>query len=159
MKLDAACLGHPVSQATLGPHGQPEKAIGHEPQIEPWLAPDNRFACRSQNKLASSQRHDENRWERKSKQSSDRAPNRLHGAEGQNILTHSRGLESKKISGGARSVFLDFTFYRTYRELGTALRNVPSIRAVHRLASMSPVWVVFLVMTKCELLQSHRVHS
>jgi hypothetical protein len=47
----------------LGPLGQPEKAIGHEPQIEPWLAPDNRFACRFQNGMASSQLHDENRWE------------------------------------------------------------------------------------------------
>ena len=28
----------------------------------------NRFVCRSQNRLASSQQHDENRWERKSKQ-------------------------------------------------------------------------------------------
>ena len=27
----------PVSALTLGPLGQPEKALGHEPQIEPWL--------------------------------------------------------------------------------------------------------------------------
>ena len=38
----------PDELTRLGPLGQPEKAIGHEPQIEPWLAPDNRFACRSQ---------------------------------------------------------------------------------------------------------------
>ncbi len=31
-----------VSHPTLVPLGQPEKAMGHESQIEPWLAPDNR---------------------------------------------------------------------------------------------------------------------
>ena len=31
-----------VSHPTLGPLGQPEKAVGHESPIEPWLAPDNR---------------------------------------------------------------------------------------------------------------------
>src|ERR1700679_1194139 len=31
-----------VSHATLVPLGQPEKAVGHESPIEPWLAPDNR---------------------------------------------------------------------------------------------------------------------
>ena len=34
-----------VSYATLVPLGQPEKAMGHESPIEPWLAPDNRAAC------------------------------------------------------------------------------------------------------------------
>jgi hypothetical protein len=33
------------SHATLVPLGQPEKAMGHESPIEPWLAPDNRAAC------------------------------------------------------------------------------------------------------------------
>jgi len=40
---------------------EPEKAIDHESQIEPWLAPDNLAACWSQNELASSPRSDENR--------------------------------------------------------------------------------------------------
>jgi hypothetical protein len=31
-----------VSHPTLVPLGQPEKAMGRESQIEPWLAPDNR---------------------------------------------------------------------------------------------------------------------
>ena len=30
---------------TLCPLGQPEKAIGPEPQIEPWLTPYNHWAC------------------------------------------------------------------------------------------------------------------
>jgi len=38
-------LWHPVSAKTLCPLGQPEKALGHEPQIEPWLTPYNRNAC------------------------------------------------------------------------------------------------------------------
>src|SRR5882762_5451695 len=33
------------------------------------------------------------------------------------ILAHSQGLESKKISGRRRGVFLDFSFYRTSREV------------------------------------------
>src|SRR5712692_6548355 len=43
-KLGQMCFGHLVSQPTLGPLGQPEKALGHESQIEPWLAPDHRSA-------------------------------------------------------------------------------------------------------------------
>jgi len=33
------------------------------------------------------------------------------------ILAHSHGLESQKISGGGRGVLLDFSFYRTSRDL------------------------------------------
>jgi hypothetical protein len=42
-KLGKMCLGHLASQPTLGSLGQPEKAIGHESPIEPWLAPDHPF--------------------------------------------------------------------------------------------------------------------
>ena len=37
-KLGSACLRHLVSGPTLCPLGQPEKAIGHESLIGPWLA-------------------------------------------------------------------------------------------------------------------------
>src|SRR6266436_321454 len=37
-------LRHRVTVLTLCPLGEPEIAIGHEPQIEPWL-PRNRIAC------------------------------------------------------------------------------------------------------------------
>jgi hypothetical protein len=40
------------------------------------------------------------------------------GRKAKTILAHSQGLESKKISGGGGSIFLDFTFYRTSQELG-----------------------------------------
>jgi hypothetical protein len=101
VKLGAACLGHSVSQSTLGPLGQPEKAIGHEPQIEPWLAPDNRCACRSQNGLASSRSHDENRWEGKPKQPSLAVhQTESMGRKVRTIYAHSARLEGRKISGG-----------------------------------------------------------
>jgi len=51
---------HQVSELTLGPLGQPEKAMGLESPIELWLASDNRSACLSQNRLASSHICDEN---------------------------------------------------------------------------------------------------
>ena len=35
----------PVSRLTICPLGQPEKAIGHESQIEPWLAHRHHAAC------------------------------------------------------------------------------------------------------------------
>src|SRR6266478_2037290 len=110
------------------PLGQPEKAIGHEPQIEPWLASDNRFACRSQNGLASSRPDDENRWGRRSKQPCTAAHRTESlGRKVRTILAHSHGLESKKISGRRRGVFLDFSFYRTYRDLAlTACFKAPS---------------------------------
>ena len=36
--------GTPASVKSLCPFGQPEKALGHEPQIDPWLPPYNRTA-------------------------------------------------------------------------------------------------------------------
>src|SRR5450759_4604004 len=39
------------------------------------------------------------------------------GRKARNTLAQSGRLESQKISGGGRSVFLDFSFYRTYQEL------------------------------------------
>jgi hypothetical protein len=116
VKLGAACLGRPVSQTTLGPLGQPEKAIGHEPQIEPWLAPDHRCACWSQSGLASSQLYDENRWERKSKQP-HQAVHRTEsmGRKIRTILAHSHGLESKKDPATAEVFFLTFPFIELHR--------------------------------------------
>jgi len=40
----SVCLGHVVSGNTLGPLGQPEKAMGHESQIEPWSPLEHRSA-------------------------------------------------------------------------------------------------------------------
>jgi hypothetical protein len=43
------------------------------------------------------------------------------------ILAHLSGLESKKCSGGGRSIFLDFTLYRTSQDLVSASINYPHI--------------------------------
>src|SRR5258708_7910560 len=40
-----------VSRLTICPLGQPEKAIGLEPQIEPWLAIYNHTACLRQKSM------------------------------------------------------------------------------------------------------------
>jgi hypothetical protein len=42
------------------------------------------------------------------------------GRQAGNILAHSKGLESKKSSGGGRGIFLDFSFYRTYQDLAVS---------------------------------------
>src|ERR1700730_14369451 len=84
-KLGAACFGHRVSQPTLGPLGQPEKAMGHESRIELW-SPDLTTFClvglgtdrlRCQEAMKTAGRENPNRW---TILSSNRAP----GAGGQN---------------------------------------------------------------------------
>jgi hypothetical protein len=58
--------------------------------------------------------HDENRKERKSKQPcQDVVRTESMGRKARTIPAHSRELESKKISGDGRGIFLDFPFYRT----------------------------------------------
>src|SRR3984885_11269107 len=52
------CLEHQVSRVTLCPLGQPEKAIGRESQIEPWLASTTALLAASENKT-SNRHHDE----------------------------------------------------------------------------------------------------
>ena len=85
-KLGAACFGHPVSHATLGPFGQPEKAMGHhESQIELW-SPHGRPFCfagfgtdrlRCQEAMKTAGRENPNHR--------GTVPcNRAHGADGQN---------------------------------------------------------------------------
>jgi hypothetical protein len=108
---------------------RPRKAAkphSDKPTQYKWLAPHNRCACRSQNGLASSQSHDENRWERKSKQPYSAAHRtETPGRKVRAILAHSYRLESTKRSGDGGSVSLDFPFYRTYQELAviTTLRG------------------------------------
>ncbi len=45
------------------------------------------------------------------------AERRLLGTRPEQNLRRSHGLESQKISGHSRGIFLDFPFYRTYRDL------------------------------------------
>jgi len=83
--LGPACFGHRVSHATLGPLGQPEKAMGHESRIEPW-SPHLTTCCfagfgtdrlRCEEAMKTTGRGNPNRWPIVS---STRAP----GADGQN---------------------------------------------------------------------------
>src|SRR5438445_1576436 len=46
------CFGHRVSRETLCPLGQPEKAIGRESPIEPWLALHNHASFLGRNTRA-----------------------------------------------------------------------------------------------------------
>ena len=84
-KLGAACFGHQVSHPTLGPLGQPEKAMGHESRIEPW-SPNLTAFCfagfgtdrlRCEEVMKTAGRENPNHW---AKVSSSRA----HGADVQN---------------------------------------------------------------------------
>ena len=102
-----------VSHTTLVPLGQPEKAMGHESPIEPWLAPDNRAACglrtdwlRCAKAMKTAGREDQKRW-------LNEAASREHGTEGQNNLAQRSGLEAKKKSGRGKGVFFLDSFYRT----------------------------------------------
>jgi hypothetical protein len=84
-KLGLACFGHPVSHPTLGPLGQPEKAMGHESRIEPWSPHLTAFCfagfgtdrLRRAEVMKTAGRENPNRWGHASS-------NRAHGAEVQN---------------------------------------------------------------------------
>ena len=102
-------LWHPVSAKTLCPLGQPEKALGHEPQIEPWLTPYNRSACQFQKPLGVVATNEDaaRRWNN---------ANPTTGARHQTTGFYGeRGWMSRKLSAssGGRKMFLDIPFYRT----------------------------------------------
>src|SRR5260370_11408274 len=89
-----------VSRLTICPLGQPEKAIGLEPQIEPWLTPYDHTACpRSE---AEGRRH----------------PSKMNHGKGKITGPHSMkwaGCQDQLSASSSRrrSVSLDIPFYRT----------------------------------------------
>src|SRR3984957_5077389 len=112
------CLGHLVSHATLGPLGQPEKAIGHESPIEPWLAPDHRSALPVSELIASLRqamktagRGNPNRWA-----TAPCTPSPWRGRLEHISLDHM-GWETRKTPAAAEVFFLDFPLYRTSQDL------------------------------------------
>ncbi len=112
-KLGAVCLGHRVSQPTLGPLGQPEKAIGHESPIEPWLALDHRSALRVSGLMASLRqvmktagRRNPNRWV-----TAPDTPSPWHGRS--ELLLDQVGWEARKTPAVGGVFFLDFLIYKT----------------------------------------------
>jgi hypothetical protein len=80
-------------------------AMGPEPPIEPWLAPDNRAACG----LRTDWLRRAKAMKAAGKKNQTRCPNeaasREHETEGQNNPAQRGGLEGKKTSSRRRSVF------------------------------------------------------
>ena len=83
--LGPCVFGHQVSLTTLGPLGQPEKAMGHESRIEPWSPHLTAFCfagfgtdrLRREEVMKTAGRENPNRW-------GNASSNRAHGADGQN---------------------------------------------------------------------------
>src|ERR1700720_2251925 len=112
------CLGHLVSHATLGPLGQPEKAIGHESRIEPWLAPDHRSALPVSELIASLRqamktagRRNPNRWA-----TAPCTPSPWRGRLEHISLDHM-GWETRKTPAAAEVFFLDFPLLRKFLQV------------------------------------------
>ena len=64
------------------------------------------------------------------------------GRKARSTLAQSGRLESQKISGGGRSVFLDFSFYRTYRDLakiGQVHELFPAFEGSRNLEELLPL--------------------
>jgi hypothetical protein len=111
----------PASQPTLGPPGQPEKAIGHESLIEPWWAPDHPFCfagfrtdrLRREQPMKTAGRGNPNHWGY-----SAQHPSPWPGQSEQISLDHL-GWEARKTPAAGYVFFLDFPLYRTFRDLAS----------------------------------------
>ena len=79
-----------VSHATLVPLGQPEKAMGHESPIEPWLAPDNRAACGLRTDWLRRAETMKTAGKKNPKRCLHEAASRDHGTEGSNNPAQTR---------------------------------------------------------------------
>ena len=79
-----------VSHATLVPLGQPEKAMGHESPIEPWLAPDNRAACGLRTDWLRRAETMKTAGKKNPKRCLHEAASRDHGTEGNNNPAQTR---------------------------------------------------------------------
>ena len=79
-----------VSHATLVPLGQPEKAMGHESPIEPWLAPDNRAACGLRTDWLRRAKAMKTAGKKDQKRCLHEAASRDHGTEGSNNPAQTR---------------------------------------------------------------------
>ena len=99
---------HSVSRATICPLGQPNKAIGHESQIEPWLAIANPLlAGAKEAELKNAKEYDSENSHGSGKE---------NPCFGEKCCSRQQGLDVRKISspGGSDEVFfLDIPFYRT----------------------------------------------
>ena len=105
--------------------------MGHESQIEPWLAHDQRSACWFHKSLASSQIEYENhRGEPTSATPLPAAP-RAFGAECENNPAQFQGgLKINKNSAEGQMFFVDFPSYRTLQEARSQERLVIGLSIV-----------------------------
>jgi hypothetical protein len=151
VKLGAACFGHPVSQPTLGPLGLPEKAIGHEPQIEPWLAPDNQFCLSVSERtgvVATKTMKTAGRENPNSRAWLCNEPSKRGGRRETSSLIH-RGWKARKIPASGEVFFLTLPFIEPFIELhGTWRRAVTTGRTLGRWAYVNP-------LDTCALSDSH----
>src|SRR4030081_215466 len=90
--------------------------MGHESQIEPWLAHDQRSACWFHKSLASSQIEYENHRGRTTSATRLSAASRAFGAEYENNPAQFEGgLKINKNSAEGEVFLVDFPSYRTLR--------------------------------------------
>ncbi len=121
-----------VSHATLVPLGQPEKAMGHESPIEPWLAPDNRAACGLRTDWLRRTKAMKTAGRENQKRCVNGAASRVLGTERQNNPAQTRRAgRQEKIQPQEKCFLLD-SFYRTYQELRRPNLTWRSNRAIAR---------------------------
>ena len=91
--------------------------MGHESQIEPWLAHDQRSACWFHKSLASSRIEYENRREKTHKRYAvvRSVPSLWSGKREQILLDYKGGLEINKNPAEGEVFFVDFPSYRTFQ--------------------------------------------
>ncbi len=112
-----------VSHATLVPLGQPEKAMGHESPIEPWLAPDNRAACGSRADWLRRAPVMKTAGREHPKRCRKEAASRALGTEGQNNPAQTgRAGRQEKIQRPEKCFLLD-SFYRSHQDLARSCRD------------------------------------
>jgi hypothetical protein len=106
-----------VSHATPVPLGQPEKAMGHESPIEPWLAPDNRAACGLRTDWLRRAKLMKTGGKENQKRCLHEAASRDRGTEGYNNPAQTRWAgQQEKIQPSQKCFFLD-SFCRTNQGL------------------------------------------
>ena len=106
-----------VSHATLVPLGQPEKAMGYESPIEPWLAPDNRAACGLRTDWLRRAKGMKTAGKENPKRCENAAASRDQGTEGNDNPAQRGGLEANKTPAAGRGVFSLTPFIELIRHL------------------------------------------
>src|SRR5712672_3224498 len=105
--------------------------MGHESQIEPWLAHDQRSACWFHKSLASSQIEYENHRGRTHKRYAVvRSVPSLWSGMREQSCSIPRGLKVNKNSAEGEVFFVDFPSYRTFQAFRKRRSFPPTLRVV-----------------------------